>query len=261
MFCLKLFAAECWSLFTISHSPIIAAAHNFEKTEPSKELLIAGLLLVGLVLTPIIRKVFHLQKLSQIRKRFSEDLQEEIETNLRTIGLLSDLAAEPHNTAEEKVAYMRRIQMLTAHSSRAMRHLADLNNSKVAFGNLRNEIERTTERILSQTRHSLSFQGETYLNKLPALAQMGLYLFLKEHLTNTIRQASPSQILISVTSNAKETTLTISEEGLLDIPLTEISHSLQHRARLIGAKVTIQKEAKDEASLILKLPTNKWGVF
>ena len=175
------------------------------------ELKTATALLLGFALIPVAWKISNRQKLSMIKKRFADDLEEEIETSLQTIALLSKLAAEPHNTRNDQENYMKRIHRLSIYSSGAIQHLSDLNDSKFNLKSLRNEIERTTERILSQTNYSLDFFGESYLNKLSALSQMGLFLFYKEHLTNTVVHTSPSRIGIKIRATAKETIIEILE--------------------------------------------------
>lgn len=214
------------------------------------------LLSVTIGVSILIARMAHRSQLERIRNRFAADLHDELGANLHAIGLLGDLAKEAVHSPSILTETVNEIRSLTERTSTAARHCADIYEAKLSR-NLRVDMERTAQRILVDIPCELSIEGDAFLQKLKPRTQADLFLFYKESLVNVSRHSGATRCSIHLVATASGTTLTTADNGK-GLPGTSekvIPTSLQRRAKMLKAKLTIESPRDGGTQITLRLRT------
>jgi signal transduction histidine kinase len=121
------------------------------------------------------------------------------------------------------------------------------------------EMRRDSRRLLADLEHSITFEGEEILGRLPRRKRIDLYLFQKEALINIIRHSGATEATTRLVANPGEIVLTISDNGcgIADGP----PPSLRRRARLLGADLSVDPPEAGGTRIVLKLKSRKFGIL
>jgi signal transduction histidine kinase len=215
---------------------------------------IAGVLAVVVLLVILIDRIVRMRHIAQLKQRFAADLHDELGANLHSIGLISDLAKDAE-TVEEWQKLSQRIRDLTERTGTAVRHCTNMLEAKSLYIGLVEDMKRSAKRITTNLTHNIIIEGETYLDKLKPRQRVDLFLFYKESLINICRHSGATAVKTHLSADPKYVTLTIHDNGT-GLPTQANStapKSLQRRAELLKAQLTVTSNDRNGTSVCLKL--------
>jgi signal transduction histidine kinase len=184
--------------------------------------------------TILIDRNIRVKQAAQIKERFAADLHDELGANLHTISLLTDLARDAVDTRDELIELLDEMRVMSERSGKAARHCTNMLEAEELCQDLKDEIERTSHRLLSDIKYELNISGETELRSLRTQRRIDLYLFYKESLVNIIRHSGATQVVIDISASRSKVKFVIKDNG---IGTTQTPPSLTRRARLLKAKI------------------------
>lgn len=237
--------------------PLIVDAlnHRYARQKSNLKLMgwLAALLAAGLGLSVLVFRHLQHRKIAEIRQRFAADLHDELGANLHTIRLLGDVALNAVHSPERLKNLLHRSQELAERSSIAVRQGISLYQDGGLHENLPDEMPRAAERILADVEHKISIQGHDVLKRLQPRQRADLFLFFKESLVNISRHSGATRFCIDLAASEKEIRMIISDNGrgMPDAENNRVPASLERRAQLLGAQVTVGKSDDGGASIIL----------
>jgi signal transduction histidine kinase len=237
--------------------------HLRQKTILNRLGWLSVLLSAGIVAIILIERIRRMHQIARIRERLAADLHDELGANLHTIGLLSDLAADAGDSPKELATLHRRIRSETERSGIAVRHCSDMLSAKGLYTDLLSDMRRASNRIMAKLQHEISIEGEEYLKALPPRTRADLFLFYKECLVNISRHSGATQYSTELKATADGIQMKICDNGR-GLEISEeagVPASLKRRAKLLGAKVTVNNPAEGGTCIELDLKTRKWGFF
>jgi signal transduction histidine kinase len=196
---------------------------------------------------------------TNIRERIAANLHDELGANLHAIGLLGDLAKDAVDSREDLVDTLDRIRSLTERTGSAARNCAHMIVANDVCEDLVEEMRRDSRRLLADLEHSISFEGEEILSRLPRRKRIDLYLFHKEALTNIIRHSGATEATTRLVAGPGEIVLTIFDNGCGIAG--ESPSSLKRRARLLGADLSVEPPEAGGTRIVLKLKSRKFGIL
>lgn len=219
------------------------------------------LLSAGIVAIILIERIRRMHQIARIRERLAADLHDELGANLHTIGLLSDLAADAGDSPDELATLHRRIRSETERSGIAVRHCSDMLSAKGLYTDLLADMRRASNRIMAKLQHEISIEGEEHLKALPPRTRADLFLFYKECLVNISRHSGATKYTTNLKATDAGLRMRICDNGRgLEISEEDgVPASLRRRAKLLGAKVTVNNPAGGGTCIELDLGTRKWG--
>ena len=245
--------------------PLVVLGLNlrYEKQKANLRRLgwLSALLAAGIGFTILVDRMLRMRKIQQIEQRIAADLHDELGANLHTIGLLSDLAEAAKDDPEELAMMHQRIRAVTERSGIAVRSCTDMLNSEDLYKGLVADMQRAAQRSLAKLDHELIIEGEEHLDQLNKRTCVDLFLFYKESLVNISRHSGATRFSTVLNVCPKELDLKISDNGrgLADMEDNEIPSSLKRRAKLLGAKVTVESPPTGGTRIHLKLRVRKQG--
>ncbi|QEF98545.1 Sensor histidine kinase LiaS [Stieleria maiorica] len=224
---------------------------------------LTGLLGFIAVSTVLAERSIRQRAVSRTRERIAADLHDELGANLHAIGLLGDLAQAAADSPDRLKPLLRRVRELTERSGAATRYCSNLLESEGLFGDLMEDMQRTSNRLLNDLEHTLTFEGEGYVRELKPSVRIDLFLFYKECLTNILRHSHATEVITHLAADRKGLRLTITDNGcgLNDSQISRIPGSLSRRARLAGAQVSASRLVGGGTKITLKLRTKKFGLL
>ncbi|WP_372798991.1 sensor histidine kinase, partial [Pontiella sp.] len=213
---------------------------------------LALLLAAGIIISLLIGWILRMRAVLNLRERIAANLHDELGANLHAIGLLGDMAKNKIDARDTLLGILDRIRQLTERSGKAARHCANLLEAKELCADLMEEMQRSSDRLLADAEHNLTFEGEKFIHRLPPRKRIDLFLFYKECLTNIVRHSHATRITTRLTGSPKQIRLIIADngQGVSDIP-----HSLKRRAHLLHAKLRINDLAEGGTCITLKFKT------
>jgi signal transduction histidine kinase len=211
---------------------------------------LAALLAAGIGFTILIDWNLRMRHATQIRERFAADLHDELGANIHTIGLLGDLAREAESRAE-LLELLDRSRVFTERSGDAVRYCTNMLEARGLCEDLVEDMKRSSERLLADLDHDLSFENTEHLKNLPPRKRIDLFFFYKECLNNIIRHSGATQVVTRLKTTPNELTLTITDNGL---GLGDnVPSSLKRRARLLRAKLDVETPPSGGTKITLRL--------
>ena len=224
------------SVLDAAREPLVTAA--FWRLGKWTAFAAGGLALFGVWWSARRRRVQRLE-LAKLRQRIAGDLHDEIGSNLGSIAMLANLAAD-HGDNKQDLAEIQRIAQETADS---MRDIVWLIHPR--RGESSDLAGRMREISLKQLAGSeCVFEAEGVCGPFPLDFERQVMLLFKEALNNIRKHARARRIGIRLTQNGREFSLLIADDGAgFDLATPGGGHglvSMNHRAGLIGATLTVQ---------------------
>ncbi|WP_236621948.1 histidine kinase [Novipirellula maiorica] len=247
-----------------SERPLLRAELNeryqIQKTNLNRLAWLAGLLGFIAVCTILVERIVRQRVIYQTRQRIAADLHDELGANLHAIGLLGDLAQTTTDSPDQLKSLLRRIRDLTERSGAATRYCSNLLEAKGLFGDLMDDMRRTSTRMMADLEHEISFEGEALLRKLKPAVRIDLFLFYKECLVNILRHSGATFVTTHLKADHRELCLTITDNGsgLEHSTGARVPRSLRRRARLLGAQVDARDLENHGTRITLRLRTRKF---
>ncbi|TWU48647.1 Nitrate/nitrite sensor protein NarX [Rubripirellula tenax] len=223
---------------------------------------LAVFLAVGIGATFLLDRIFRMRQLAELRVRFAADLHDELGADLHVIGLLSDLAQSAVNSPEKLESMHQRIRTMTQRSSDAVRYCTNMLEAKGLYGDLLDDMQRSTERIMADFEGELTVEDDDeILCKLKPRTRADLFLFYKESLVNISRHSNATHFSATLKAHANTICLTVCDDGsgLADTPINGLPSSLMRRAKLLRAKVNAEQPESGGTCISLKMKIRKWG--
>jgi signal transduction histidine kinase len=235
--------------------PVVAAElarrYTRQKTNLRWTGWLAALLAASVGVTVVIGHNLRMRDIALIKERFAADLHDEIGANLHTIGLLSDLAETSRDDASEQKMINQRIREVTERTGNAVRHCTDMLEAKGLYSGLPAQMHRAAQRIMAKLHHTITIEGEEFLEQLKPRIQADLFLFYKECLVNISRHSGATEFSSRLTACPEEIILTVSDNGR-GMP-GHTPKSLRRRAHLLGAAVSITSPPSGGSCITLRL--------
>ena len=223
---------------------------------------LAAFLAIGIGATFLIDRFLRMRQLAQLRIRFAADLHDELGADLHVIGLLSDLATAAVDSPDKLESMHQRIRTMTQRSSDAVRYCTNMLEAKGLYGDLKEDMQRSTERIMADFEGELTLRDDDeILKQLKPRTRADLFLFYKESLVNISRHSNASRFEARLETHSDQICLKVCDDGsgLADAQIYEVPSSLIRRAKLLGASVTAQQPETGGTCITLKMKTRKWG--
>jgi signal transduction histidine kinase len=213
---------------------------------------LTALLAAGIGFTLLISRMLRMRNETRLRERFAADLHDELGANIHTIGLLGDLArdAESH---DELIELLDQSRFFTERSGAAVRNCTNMLEAHNLCDDLIEEMTRSSERLLADLEHDLSFTGKELLANLKPRQRIDLFFFYKECLNNIIRHSGATHVCTQLIADHKKIGLTITDNGV-GLQGT-IPASLKRRARIMGAHITAEKPTDGGTKINLQIRT------
>lgn len=230
-----------------------------QKTNFRRMIWVTAALLVGIGFIIFYYRLRGQRQEARIRERIAANLHDELGANLHAIGLLGDLAKEAVDSPEELVDTVDRIRSLTERTGAAARNCANMLEAEGLFQDLVAEMERDAGRLLSDLEHTISFQGEEFLERLPRRKRIDLSLFYKEALINIIRHSGATKVATDLVASSKDIHLSVTDNGYGFIGKRPAS--LTRRAHLLGGNFQVEHPETGGTRIALTLKNRRLGVF
>lgn len=231
-----------------------------QKTRLNLMSWLAAIFAAGIAITILVDRIFRMRHIGRIRMRFAADLHDELGANLHTIGLLGDVALSSMDSPERLKNALRRSRDLTERTSKAVRHCTELQDASGLFGNLKGDMKRTTRRILADLDYEIIVENEDILDNLKPRTRADLFLFYKESLVNISRHSGATKLDVSLSAPGNSIYLTITDNGRgIEEEDQKVPPSLQRRARLLGATVSVVSPSSGGTRVTLSMRRKKFG--
>ncbi len=245
--------------------PLLVAALNEgyarQKANLNRTYWLVALLGGVIVAIILIDRIFRLRQVASIKERLAADLHDELGADLHSIGLLSDLAEESKHSPAELAMLHKRIRNLTMQSGDAVRHCTDMLETTESNVSIKDSIYQASRRIMAKLENRILIEGEEYLDKLKPKTRFDLCLFYNECLVNISKHSGASKFITQLIADKNCVILAVSDNGrgLSDSHANGVPKSLKRRARLLGAKVSVEQPDSGGTRINLKLRTRNWG--
>ncbi|MCP5537937.1 MAG: hypothetical protein H7A51_17100 [Akkermansiaceae bacterium] len=234
--------------------PQVASALNLKYAKQKANLRrmswLVALLAAGIVFVILIDRMLRLRAVLKVRERVAANLHDELSANLHAIVLLGDMAKKHIQSPGKLNEVVDRMQQVSKRSRIAARHCANMLQSDSLCEDLVKEMKFSAERLLSDTSHEISVEGETLLQQLSRRKRNDLFLFYQECLINIARHAEATSCSTRLIATQTEISLTVSDNGL---GIKKVPPSLKRRARLLRAHVIVETPETGGTRIILTL--------
>lgn len=239
----------------------LARRYERQKTILTQVCWLAAILAVSICFTVLIQRYFNLRQLALIKERIAADLHDELGANIHTIGMLGDLAKEAIDSPEELIELLDQSREYTERSGVAVRHCTDMLAAEEFEGGVVEEFTRSSARILADLDHSITFEGQQFLQNVAPQRRSDLFFFYKECLINIIRHSGATKASTFVKADARIIYLSITDNGKgMEATGKGITPppSLRRRARLLVAKVSVTTPPEGGTRITLKMKRRWW---
>jgi len=234
--------------------PIVTSELNHRYARQKENLRwmswMAALLAAGIIITILIDRMLRMRAVAKTKERFAADLHDELGANIHTIGMLGELARDVESH-DELIELLDRARIFTARSVATVRCCTNMLESHDLCENLPEDMRNSTERLLADIEHDLSFEGEEHLSALSPRKRIDIFLFYKESLVNILRHAGATKVSALLSAEPTHLTLNITDNGI-GLP-DGMPTSLKRRARLLRAQLSSEVPENGGTRIVLKL--------
>ncbi len=217
--------------------------------------LLAAVAAAALGWAAVRRRHRHRQELSHLRRRIAADLHDEVGSNLGSIALLTQMAAEhAPGEARHDIAEIRR---LAQESAEAMRDLVWLiQPGRRQPDELPARMREVTAPLLAGVEWT--FEVKDVRGPFHLEAERQIFLFYKEALHNVRKHARATRVVVTAGQEGREFRLTVRDDGLgFDPALVTAGHglaSLRHRAESLGGRFILDTRPGHGTTIGLHAP-------
>jgi signal transduction histidine kinase len=200
------------------------------------------------------------RELDALRLRISQDLHDEVGSNLGTIALISHGLLTAANDPAQTRNSLEEIQTISRQTADSMRDIARLIQSDAyGQGDLSMHLREIAARMLRNVPHQLNLDACDVQKYLRVDQQRDLVLMFTEALNNIVRHAHATQVSISLTGAGGIMTLTVQDNGRGFLPDMETSSgmglaNIRRRAEKFGGEIRITSRPAQGTTLAITLP-------
>lgn len=197
------------------------------------------------------------REIEALRMRLARDLHDEIGSNLASLAVTGELAAE--TAAAEDREDWKEVQRVSRESMEAMREVLWVLGAREEAGmDLATRLQRTAQRMLARQKIQWIETPQNPPTEWPAESRREVFLFFKEAMANVVRHARASRVELGARIDDGEFVLTVRDDGVgFDPPHAHEGvglKSLRERARDLRGHMTIQSAPGDGTTVILRAP-------
>jgi signal transduction histidine kinase len=197
------------------------------------------------------------KEIEALRLRLARDLHDEIGSNLASLAVTGELAAE--TAAAEDREDWREVQRVSRESMEAMREVLWVLGAREEAGiDLATRLQRTAQRMLARQEIHWRQEPQNPPAAWPVESRREVFLFFKETLANVVRHARAKRVELSAQINRRDFVLVVSDDGVgFDPAQTHEGvglKSLRERARDLRGQMTIQSTAGGGTTITLHAP-------
>jgi signal transduction histidine kinase len=212
-------------------------------------------------------RVARLIEVERIRTRIAADLHDDIGANLTKIGILSEVAHQQMNGAEQRVAEpISTIARISRESVASMSDIVWAINPRMdSLRDLVSHMREFCGEMFANREIEFEFRApssDVYL-KLGADVRRTVYLIFKEAVNNIVRHADCSRADIELHIEGAHLILMVSDDGRGFERTAESAGngllSIERRARAAGGVVKIASRDPSGTRITLRLPIRKKG--
>ena len=224
---------------------------------------LVALLLLGAVCAVFIERSLRQKAIAKTRDQIAADLHDELGANVSAIGLLSDVVLNAVDSPEKLAPLMQRMRELTQRTGLAARYCTNLLESVGPSDDLKQDMLRTSERVIADLKHEFTFDGEHYLKELSSRKRLDLFLFYKECLNNILQHSGATEVVTKIAADADRVILRVTDNGhsVADGTVFRIPPSLKRRARLLGGQATVERPPSGGTTVQLTLRLKKQNLL
>lgn len=196
-------------------------------------------------------------EIEELRMRLARDLHDEIGSNLASLAVTGEIAAE--EATDDTREDWREVQRVSRESMEAMREVLWVLGAREEAGvDLATRLQRTAQRMLARQEIHWQAPPENPPTDWPAESRREVFLFFKESLANIVRHSRAKQVELSAKIVGREFTLTIRDDGVGFDP-THVREgiglkNLRERARDLDGQFTIESSADKGTTITLHAP-------
>jgi len=197
------------------------------------------------------------REIEALRFRLARDLHDEIGSNLASLAVTGELAAETAS-AEDREDW-KEVQRVSRESMEAMREVLWVLGAREEAGlDLATRLQRTAQRMLARQKVDWLAAPQNPPAAWPAESRREVFLFFKEAMANVVRHARASRVELGAEIDCGEFVLTVRDDGVgFDPPHAREGvglKSLRERARDLRGHMTIQSAPGTGTTVILRAP-------
>jgi signal transduction histidine kinase len=192
-----------------------------------------------------------------LRLRLARDLHDEIGSNLASLVVTGELAAETAS-ADDREEWLE-VQRVSRESMEAMREVLWVLGAREEAGiDLATRLQRTAQRMLARQDIRWLHAPENPPSAWPVEARREVFLFFKETLANVVRHARARRVELRAQVVRGAFVLAVSDDGVGFDPAHAREgvglKSLRERARDLHGQMTIQSTAGGGTTVTLRVP-------
>ncbi|MDR3404008.1 MAG: discoidin domain-containing protein [Chthoniobacter sp.] len=219
--------------------------------------VIAAALALGAFVVSIRSRQRRKNEIEELRMRLARDLHDEIGSNLASLAVTGELAAE--NAEDDTREDWREVQRVSRESMEAMREVLWVLGAREEAGlDLATRLQRTAQRMLARQTIHWQAPPENPPTEWPAEARREVFLFFKETLANIVRHSRAKRVELRAQIENREFVLTIHDDGVGFDP-THVREgiglkNMRERARDLNGQVSIQSSPEAGTTITLRAP-------
>lgn len=227
----------------------------------NRGLRVLGILAAGLALGAFILSIRSRQRrkneIEELRMRIARDLHDEIGSNLASLAVTGDIAAE--EATDDTREDWREVQRVSRESMEAMREVLWVLGAREEAGvDLATRLQRTAQRMLARQEIHWQAPPENPPADWPAEARREVFLFFKETLANIVRHSRAKRVELGARIEGREFVLTVKDDGVGFDP-THVREgiglkNLRERARDLDGHFTIESTPEAGTTVTLRAP-------
>ncbi|EDY22074.1 histidine kinase [Chthoniobacter flavus Ellin428] len=219
--------------------------------------VLAAALAIGVFVLSIRSRQRRKNEIEELRMRLARDLHDEIGSNLASLAVTGDIAAE--EATDDTREDWREVQRVSRESMEAMREVLWVLGAREEAGvDLATRLQRTAQRMLARQDIQWQAPPENPPADWPAESRREVFLFFKETLANIVRHSRAKQVELSAKIVGREFTLTIHDDGVGFDPAHVREgiglKNLRERARDLDGHFTIDSSPEKGTTITLRAP-------
>lgn len=220
-----------------------------------------GFLTVGISLAAVLFAFRVRQRrrrdIEALRLRLARDLHDEIGSNLASLAVTGELAAE--TAAMDQREDWREVQRVSRESMEAMREVLWVLGAREEAGiDLATRLQRTAQRMLARQKIEWLGAPQSPPANWTLEARREVFLFFKETLANVVRHARAHRVELRAQVTGGEYVLSVCDDGVGFDPAHAREgvglKSLRERARDLHGELTIKSKAGEGTTVTLRAP-------
>jgi signal transduction histidine kinase len=216
--------------------------------------------------TQVIRQKLHQEAILEERARIAREFHDTIEQELIGIGMQLDSVRAKLKAAPELAAEGLHLagRMISRTIGEARRSVLDLRSRALESGDLGAALAEVAKPVVAGTPLELRVEQTGAIRRLPAPIEDNLLRIGQEAITNTVKHANASHLLVRLDYQMDKVTLRVQDDGCGFEQRTEAGASVEHfgfqgmreRAARIGARLAVKSAPKRGTEILVEVPLN-----